>query len=592
MFFGNNYTWFEGVVEDRLDPLRLGRVRVRVMGIHTDQKSKNREQGIPTEELLWMHPLLPITSSSVSGIGDSPTGLVEGAHVVGYFRDQFYQDGVVVGSLPGIYKHKPNSSKGFSDPNGIFPRYIGNDVNILAGGGQASSSDYQGAPTMDGLPTSIKVRNDNVAIAVNADPNTEYTPDDDPAFTIEQMLKQDEGVRYKWYLDSELYPTIGIGHLIIKQKITDSNVINGLISNMVGRVVTDGTITEQEVSKLFEEDLYTVRAGILSSSRLGQIYGSMNRSRQMAIENMCFQMGVGGLLKFNNTLTAMESQDWKSAYTNMRQSLWASQTPGRAGRVSKIILSGNVESYGVAATISTPPIAKRMVASTATAPIDDPESPPPKEDKKILFTEPKVEFGSVYPHNHVYESEGGHIEEFDDTPTKERYHRKHPIGTFEEIQSDGTRVVKIIGDDFLIVQNGRNLNVKGNLQVVIEGESTIYCMGNSTQTIDGNLNQMVKGNVIEHVVGDLTQTVDGNSTQTITGNVEQVIKGTAIQTIDGEVTQTIHSNCYQTIDGDYSGNIVGNYTLTIGGLYSVSAKTTTVSASGTATVSGSTIILN
>lgn len=598
MFFGNNYNWFEGVVEDRFDPLRLGRVRVRVMGIHTDQKSKNREQGIPTEELLWMHPLLPITSSSMSGIGDSPTGLVEGSHVVGYFRDQFCQDGVVVGSLPGIYKHKPNNTRGFSDPSGTYPRYIGNDVNILAGGGQAGSGDVTGAPTIDNVPFDIKVRNDNAAIAVNADLNTEYIADDDPNFTIEEMLKQDEGVKYKWYLDSELYPTIGIGHLIIKQKITDANIINGLISKLVGRVVTNGTITEDEVSKLFADDLYVVRSGILSNSRLGNIYGSMSRSRQMAIENMCFQMGVGGLLKFNNTLSAMEAQDWKSAYTNLRQSLWASQTPGRSGRVSKIILSGNLESYGIANSTPEPEVPLLRMSRMSTRlqstqiDIDDPEQPPPKEDKKILFTEPKVEFSSQYPYNHVYESEGGHIEEFDDTPSKERYHRKHPIGTFEEIQPDGTRVVKIIGDDYLIVQKGRNVNIKGNLQVVIEGDSTVYCMGNSIQTIDGNVNQMVKGNVTEHVEGNITQTVTGNSIQTIKGDVEQNINGTATQIIDGVVNQTIKSDCYQQIDGNYQSSISGNYNMTVSGTYNVSANITTISANGTATISGSTIILN
>ena len=32
------FIWWQGVVEDREDPLMLGRVRVRVLGYHTDNK--------------------------------------------------------------------------------------------------------------------------------------------------------------------------------------------------------------------------------------------------------------------------------------------------------------------------------------------------------------------------------------------------------------------------------------------------------------------------------------------------------------------------------------------------------------------------
>ena len=34
----NNFIWFNGVVEDRNDPQKLGRLRVRCVGIHTDNK--------------------------------------------------------------------------------------------------------------------------------------------------------------------------------------------------------------------------------------------------------------------------------------------------------------------------------------------------------------------------------------------------------------------------------------------------------------------------------------------------------------------------------------------------------------------------
>ena len=132
-FMGRDgFIWFAGVVEDRQDPLKLGRVRVRCLGYHTEDKN-----ALPTTDLPWAHPLLPITSSGVSGIGQTPLGLVEGSWVIGFFRDaDTKQDAVILGALPG----KPTTTGaqnlaeglGFSDPNGTYPRHAENDVNRLA----------------------------------------------------------------------------------------------------------------------------------------------------------------------------------------------------------------------------------------------------------------------------------------------------------------------------------------------------------------------------------------------------------------------------------------------------------------------------
>lgn len=133
-FMGSDgFIWFAGVVEDREDPLKLGRVRVRAVGYHTENK-----EDLPTEDLPWAHPLLPITSSGVSGLGQTPLGLVEGSWVIGFFRDaKFKQDAVVMGSLPGkpFYTGAEDKQRGlgFSDPNGAYPRNKDeSDVNRLA----------------------------------------------------------------------------------------------------------------------------------------------------------------------------------------------------------------------------------------------------------------------------------------------------------------------------------------------------------------------------------------------------------------------------------------------------------------------------
>ena len=96
---GQFYWWF-GVVEDRNDPLRMGRCRVRILGYHVDDT-----EILPTEDLPWAMPVMPANSASVSGVGWSPTGAVEGSWVVGFFADgpsmQHPMFWGTVGAVPG-----------------------------------------------------------------------------------------------------------------------------------------------------------------------------------------------------------------------------------------------------------------------------------------------------------------------------------------------------------------------------------------------------------------------------------------------------------------------------------------------------------
>ena len=125
----NNFIWFNGVVEDRQDPQKLGRLRVRCVGIHTDNKDD-----LPTSDLPWSQLIHPITSSGISGLGSSPGFIVEGTWVFGYFRDGYaMQEPMVIGTLPGKPAELANVNKGFYDPNGVYPKYKDEvDTNRLA----------------------------------------------------------------------------------------------------------------------------------------------------------------------------------------------------------------------------------------------------------------------------------------------------------------------------------------------------------------------------------------------------------------------------------------------------------------------------
>ena len=131
-FMGKDgFQWFVGVVEDRNDPKTLGRVRVRCLGYHTEDLVK-----LPTADLPWAHPLNPITSATVSGVGQSPLGVVEGTWVIGFFTDgPTAQQPMIIGTLPGVPKDLPtkDATKGFQDvTNANYPKYKETAVNRLS----------------------------------------------------------------------------------------------------------------------------------------------------------------------------------------------------------------------------------------------------------------------------------------------------------------------------------------------------------------------------------------------------------------------------------------------------------------------------
>ena len=116
---------YYGIVEDRQDPLKIGRVRVRVHQIHSSNKMH-----LSTPDLPWAQVMLPTTSAGLSGFG-TQHGLVEGSTVVLFFKDEeSCQQPVIIGSVAGIpqvgyregFKDELINRKaddGFNDPRGL-----------------------------------------------------------------------------------------------------------------------------------------------------------------------------------------------------------------------------------------------------------------------------------------------------------------------------------------------------------------------------------------------------------------------------------------------------------------------------------------
>lgn len=127
----NNFVWWFGVVENRIDPLNLGRCQVRCFGWHTEDINQ-----IPLADLPWAHPIVPFGVNNVH----PPT---EGSMVFGFFADG--QEGrypILMGTVPGIPTELRNPNSGFADPwtaaakaVQAFPRKLANSKITVTGAG-------------------------------------------------------------------------------------------------------------------------------------------------------------------------------------------------------------------------------------------------------------------------------------------------------------------------------------------------------------------------------------------------------------------------------------------------------------------------
>lgn len=193
-FMGQSgFVWWFGVVEDTDDPLKLGRVRVRIFGYHTEEKRL-----LPTQDLPWAHPLQDITNAAVSGVGRSPTGLVTGSHVFGFFRDGTNaQQPIVMFSVGGIPSEIADKKRGFNDPTGKYPtqEYIDekhSDVNFLATGEKTDKTVIK--MREDGIKKDVVVAFDKDDVEKWSEPKSPYKP----KYPKNKVFSTESGMVEEW----------------------------------------------------------------------------------------------------------------------------------------------------------------------------------------------------------------------------------------------------------------------------------------------------------------------------------------------------------------------------------------------------------
>lgn len=129
-----------------------------------------------------------------------------------------------------------------------------------------------------------------------------------------EQLKRHEGLKLQMYKCPTGYPTIGYGHRL------DIN-----------------PISEIAAEQILKDDLNLFIPSIIANF---PIYEKLNEARRWVLINMAFNLGISGLKQFKNTLKYIENGEYEKAAINMLLSKWATQVGSRAKELAKQMQTG------------------------------------------------------------------------------------------------------------------------------------------------------------------------------------------------------------------------------------------------------------
>jgi len=243
---------------------------------------------------------------------------------------------------------------------------------------------------------------------------------------------------------------------------------------------------------------------------------------------------------------------------------------------AKAPLVGSVVDKGVFALLSKKDNRKHWV---------EPHPRVGEKDLKDWFSSKKNY--STYPFCHVWYTESGHALEVDDTPGAERLHWYHRSGTFNEIQSDGDSIEKIVGDSYEIDLKNKHIYIKGDYTVTVDGDSKELVHGDKYVEVDGNYFvttrkdyvKKINGSELKEIITDKSTQINGNENKRLSGNfidsilggVTQSIKGAFTKTTKGEEKRTNLSQVTQILPDNYQLIGANNLTIAAGGNLTVKA---------------------
>jgi len=158
-------------------------------------------------------------------------------------------------------------------------------------------------------PVEFTVANPFKGLTMNFhDPLNQY------AEVVQPQLETDEGFRGKPYKDTEGLWTVGYGWCLERRDLPKP----------LAQLILAWQIAET-VEEMLHED------------RLRELLEEGSKELRAVLINMAFNLGIAGLMGFNNFLTALEEEDYTKASEEMLDSKWARQVKSRATRLSDII---------------------------------------------------------------------------------------------------------------------------------------------------------------------------------------------------------------------------------------------------------------
>lgn len=145
------------------------------------------------------------------------------------------------------------------------------------------------------------------------------------------LLNYEEGYREKPYVDTEGYPTVACGIKVGPK--------GAQLSNYAFTV-------PREVGDVWLESFVSTTIGKMNANpSIVAALKSCNPARRDILISMAYQMGVGGLAAFKNTLAMIAAGNYAGAANGMLSSLWAKQTPKRAQRHAEVMRTGEMTAY-------------------------------------------------------------------------------------------------------------------------------------------------------------------------------------------------------------------------------------------------------
>tara|TARA_R100001244_G_scaffold43327_3_gene38935 strand:- start:13237 stop:13650 length:414 start_codon:yes stop_codon:yes gene_type:complete len=129
-----------------------------------------------------------------------------------------------------------------------------------------------------------------------------------------EQLKIHEGIKLNLYLCSAKKRSIGIG-----------------------RNLDDIGISEDEAEYLLKNDIAEATKQLLNAFPW---MSKFNDARISAMINFTFNVGIGTVRKFSNTIEYLKNEDWEAAADEMMNSKWAEQVGDRAIQITEQIRTG------------------------------------------------------------------------------------------------------------------------------------------------------------------------------------------------------------------------------------------------------------